>query len=140
MIVFAVILAVLVGAAYGFLQLIVSGLTASALRRPLVKVAISALLLAGAIVLYAIKKSSAQPLYGLTEVAVGLVANWYSLEGLAKQIATADQDASGSAFTRLAVLGGGMYLIGRGIANVVEGMDQPSSMSTAPRDEGAKTG
>jgi hypothetical protein len=115
-----IILAALTGGIYGLVVLLDRTLTAATLQSLPVKLAVSATLLVGAILLYMVKVSSAQYLYGLTEIAVGLVANWRSLEGLAHQLAS--PTVENPLFARLAVLAGGLYLIGRGVANFAEGM------------------
>ena len=115
-----VILAALIALIYGIVVLLDRTLTADTLRDPAVKIAVSVTVLAGAILLYMVKISAAQYVYGLAEIAVGLVANWRSLESLARQLA--DPGNEDPLFARFAVIAGGMYLIGRGVANFVEGV------------------
>lgn len=81
------------------------------------RLGVSALILIGAVALYAVKESRAQVFYGLGEVAVGLVANWRSLDAFlpGNLVPT-------NTLFRLTVLAGGLYLIGRGIGNVVDGV------------------
>jgi|SRR5271163_3034797 len=73
------LLAVLVGAMYAlalFLEAITTSTTFNAFS---IRIALSSVFVVGAILLYAEKKSRTQFVYGLAEVALGLVANWGSL-------------------------------------------------------------
>src|SRR6185437_10879826 len=116
------LLTIMVGAVYSFV-VFVEGITATtALNSHSVRIALSCAFVVGAIFLYAVKNSRAQFAYGLAEVAVGLVANWQSLNnwfhpGTSPQLMNI-------LFARLAILGGGIYLIGRGVANVIDGFNR----------------
>mgnify|MGYP000901927069 CR=1 FL=1 len=111
-----VVLSILVCAVLGVWWLVRFVLAEQVIADPKIRAAITFALLGVATILYMIKKR-AQWVYGLAEVAVGLVANWNSLAAIAQQSAS----GSGSVFGRLAVLAGGVYLLGRGVANVDEG-------------------
>jgi hypothetical protein len=116
------ILAALVGAVYA-LSIFVESITLSVTFNPLsVRIALSCVFVAAALILYSIKKSRGQFVYGMLEAAVGLVANWQSLDswfhpaggpGMANVI-----------YSRLVVLAAGTYAIGRGISNAVEGFER----------------
>lgn len=114
------ILAALVAGMYGSVVLLDQTLTAKSLQTVPAKLVVSAFLLIGAIILYRIKMSSFQSVYGLIEIAAGLVVNWRSLESLARQLAGPMKEDP--LFARLAALVGGLYLIGRGVANFAEGI------------------
>jgi hypothetical protein len=127
----AVILSILTAVIYGLVVLLDKALTPATLQTLRVKIAVSVTILVGAIVLYLVKVSVGQFLYGLAEIAAGLVANWRSLEGLASQLA--DPKGTDPLFARLAVLAGGLYLIGRGIANFAEGMKRLDARMKLPK-------
>ncbi len=124
---FLALLAIMVGVVYELVRLISSsGVSFAGLSSPWVKVVVSAAILLGAVGLYALKESRYQPVLGLAEIAVGLVANWRSLSGLTHQ---ANLDITNALIARVAVLGGGMYLIGRGINNVLDGVKKIVNLS-----------
>jgi hypothetical protein len=116
------VLVVLIVGVYGIVVLLDRTVTAETLQSTSVKLAVSVAMLVGAILLYMVKVSSAQFVYGLAEIAVGLVANWRSLESLSRQLAM--PKGEDPLFARLAVLAGGLYLIGRGVANFSDGMSR----------------
>lgn len=87
-----------------------------------VRLALSGAFLAGAFVLYAIKKSRAQFVYGMLEVAVGLVSNWLSLDNWFHP--TSIPGEVNVIYARLAILFAGIYIIVRGVTNAVEGFDR----------------
>jgi hypothetical protein len=128
-----VTLAALVALIYGVVILFDRTITADTLRIPAVKISVSVTVLAGAILLYMVKVSAAQFVYGLAEIAVGLVANWRSLESLARQLASPGNEDP--LFARFAVIAGGMYLIGRGVANFVEGVKKNKAKKDARLSE-----
>jgi hypothetical protein len=130
-----VILATLTAGVYGLAVLLDRTLTPQTLQALPVKLAVSATILVGGILLYMIKVSSGQFLYGLAEIAVGLVANWRSLDSLARLLA--DPKGADPLYARVAVLAGGLYLIGRGIANFVEGMKRLTEKRKRPQSASA---
>ena len=113
------ILALLVALVYAVALSFKSVLAATTIAPLSFRIAASVALVVGAIVLYAVKKSRYQFVYGLLEVAVGLVSNWRSLEGWPHPLA--GPGPANSVFGQLAVLGAGVYLIGRGLSNVFDG-------------------
>jgi hypothetical protein len=116
------ILAVVVGAVYG-LAILVEGLTLSVTLNPLsVRIALSCVFVAVAVFSYLIKKSRGQFVYGMLEVAIGLVANWQSLDTWFHP-----EGGPGTAnviYSRFVVLTAGTYAIGRGISNVADGFER----------------
>ena len=111
------VLVVILGGLYELaLVWIKSGAAVQGLNRPIVKVATSAAIFLGAIGLYLLKTSRFQAVYGLLEMAVGLVTNWKALDSIT------NSSQANTLFARLAVLGGGVYLIGRGMNNLFDGV------------------
>jgi hypothetical protein len=96
-----------------------STLTERNLQRTGVRLFISLGLFAGGFLLFWIRKEF-RKFYGLSEIAFGLLANWHALTTLSSQLATKGADNSNLSLTKLAILGGGMYLIVRGIINIAE--------------------
>jgi len=113
------LLAILVGAV-NMVGVFIEGITTSVpLNSRSVRIALSGAFVVGAVVLYALKKSRAQFAYGLAEIAVGLVANWRSLDTWSHPVTSPGR--LNILFARLAILGAGIYLISRGISNVLDG-------------------
>lgn len=114
----AAALAILVLLAAGFYGLLVAVVgKPEQLGGTLIKVALSTVMVLTAVGLYILKGSRGQALYGLAEIAGGLVVNWRALDGLAHQ-------APNTTFVRLTILIGGLYLIGRGITDLFEGLQR----------------
>jgi hypothetical protein len=113
------LLAVLVGAVYMFVVFIEGAASATPLDGRSIRIALSTAFVLGAALLYALKKSRAQFAYGLVEIAVGLVANWQSLDAWSNP--ALNQGGKNIFFARLAIIGAGIYLISRGLSNVVDG-------------------
>lgn len=82
------------------------------------RVSILITLLLLSLFLYIAKESRWQFFYGLTEMSAGLLANWNAISQL--------ESAQGSFFSKFAILLGGLYLSGRGIANFAEGIEKIS--------------
>jgi hypothetical protein len=121
-----IILTLMVLAVSGLVA-IISGGVARGFSGSSTRLGVSAAILIGAIALYAVKRSRAQVLYGLGEVAVGLVANWRSLDAFMPP----NTVPNNALFARLTILAGGLYLIGRGIANLFDGMHKILPISWA---------
>src|ERR1700688_2747303 len=113
------VLAILIGILYGVVVLLDKPLTAKALGSPLIKIAICVAMNLIGMAVYRLKASRFQIIYGLGEVAIGLMANWRTLDVLSHQLA--NPNTANTLFTRLAILGAGVYLIGRGISNAADG-------------------
>ncbi|HEY0427635.1 MAG TPA: hypothetical protein VGC76_07610 [Pyrinomonadaceae bacterium] len=112
-----IILIVMVLAVTGLIIMLSGGVT-QGFSGSWPKLGVSAAILIGAIGLYAVKESRGQILYGLGEMAVGLVANWRSLDAFMPE----NEVPTNALFVRLTILAGGLYLIVRGITNVVDGV------------------
>jgi hypothetical protein len=121
------VLAMLIGILYGIVVLLNEPLAATTLSNPLVKIAVCVAMTLGAIGLYVLKVSRVQVIFGLVEVAIGLVVNWHTLDSLSHQLSSSS--APNSLFERLALLGAGVYLIGRGIGNFMDGFRKVTGMS-----------
>ncbi len=114
-----ILLTALVGSVYAF-AVFLRGIGRPNSLNPLsVRIALSCAFLAGALILYLVKKSKYQYAYGLLEVAVGLVSNWQSLDNWFHP--TAGSGAFQILYARLAIIAAGTYLISRGISNAIEG-------------------
>ena len=116
------ILGVLVGAVYA-LAIFVESVVLSVTINPIsIRIALSCVFVAAALVLHLVKNSRGQFLYGILEVAVGLVVNWQSLDTWFHP--AGGQDMANVIYGRLVVLAAGTYAIGRGISNVAEGYER----------------
>jgi hypothetical protein len=115
----AILLAASVGGIYALALLIKGVATPTAVSPLSVRIALSCVFLALAIVLYVVKTSRYQFAYGFVEVAVGLVVNWQSLDSWFHP--APGGGAIHLIWARIAVLVGGTYLISRGVSNAIEG-------------------
>jgi hypothetical protein len=119
---FVGIFATVVGAVYA-LAIFIESIVLSVSVNPIsVRIALSGVFVAAALFLYAIKNSRGQFLYGMLEVAVGLVANWQSLDTWFHPVGGADM--ANVIYSRFVVFAAGTYAIGRGISNAVEGFER----------------
>jgi hypothetical protein len=116
------ILAFLVGMVYALAFLIGSILTSTTFSPLSIHIALSSMCVVGAIFLYGVKKSRYQSAYGLLEVAVGLVANWGSLDSWSHPVT--DPRLLNILYARITILAIGIYLIERGIADVLDGFER----------------
>jgi hypothetical protein len=115
-----VLLAASVGGVYA-LALLIEGLASPTTVSPIsVRIALSCAFLALALVLYIVKKTRYQFAYGFVEVAIGLVANWQSLDSWFHP-ASSTTGVIHIIWARMAILAGGTYLISKGISNAIEG-------------------
>lgn len=104
------------------------------------RTAISGFLLIMGATLFWIRRRD-QLLYGLLEISFGLVANWYTLGSLTRQL---EGEVAGpnvaptfqSVFLRIAVLGGGTYIISRGLTNAFEGFENANRKKQLPSAHG----
>ncbi len=106
------LLVALVGAIYA-LGLFIESIAVSATPNPVsVRIALSCVFVVFALALYTAKNSRLQFLYGLLEIAVGLVANWRSLDSWFQPVG--GQSLPDVMWARLLLIGAGTYAIGRG--------------------------
>jgi hypothetical protein len=108
-------------ASFGLVQLSLK-VTPDVVTKTWTRLALSALLLGGGYGLARLR-AKARLFYSLVEIAFGIASNWYSL----RNIATLPADLQVGGLGRLAVFGGGMYLIGRGFANLLEATAAPQA-------------
>jgi hypothetical protein len=116
------VLALLVWALY-VASLILDYITISAAFSQLsVRIAFSGAFVVVAIILHALKKSRLQVVYGLFQVAFGLVSNWLSLDSWSHLLTGSGPPKI--LYAQLVIVGVGTYAIGRGLSNVFDGFNR----------------
>ncbi len=116
------LLAVFVGAIYALAVFVESVAFSTNLSALSVRIALSSVFVAFALILYVLKKSRGQFVCGMLEVACGIVANWQTLDNW---FHPANSAALGDMiYARLILIGGGTYAISRGVTNVAEGLEK----------------